>query len=296
MIKAILRGSIKWVLSFFPPGTPEKIYALLFRGFLGKLVNPIIVALLPKTVRLPEGTLILNEQDPAVSGALAFGVFEAYESDLFRSAVKPGDTVVDIGANIGYYTVIAAGIVGSTGKVISFEPAPENHAVLMKTIGANTFTHIRPEKKAIADREGVLSLNLYESNKGKHSLVKDASDAKGFSSTVDVETLTLDSYTAKNGIDRVDIIKMDIEGAESLALAGMPNALKQARAVFMEYTPAFIKKAGHDPIKVLKDLRDNGFELYAIDERTRTKNIVTDDVAFTNSIPDSECTNLVCLK
>lgn len=295
-MKSLLRSTVKGALKLLPSGAPEKIYAALFRGALGRLVNPLIMALLPQSVQLPEGILILNKKDPAVSGAVGFGVFEPYESSLFRETVCTGDTVIDIGANIGYYTVLAAGRVGAKGKVYAFEPAPENFAILTQTIQVNNFTQVQSEQKAVADKAGRLSLNLYESNQGKHSLVKDATDAKGFSTVIEVETLTLDAYLSAKGIERADVIKMDIEGAESLALVGMPQALHKARALFLEFTPAFIKKAGHEPREVLKNLRLVGFAIYRIDELARAKNLITDDESFIHAIPDTECANLLCLK
>lgn len=295
-MKTFLRNAVKKVLRLLPGGFPEKIYATLFRGALGKVANPVIMSLLPGSVRLPEGVLVLNKKDPAVSGATAFGIFEPYETELFRNTVQADDTFVDIGANIGYYTIIAAAKVGESGKVIAFEPAPENFAVLTKTIAANNFSNIRTEKKAVADKDGTLVLNLHESNLGKHSLVKDAQDAKGFNTSIEVETVAIDSYMAANAISRADIIKMDIEGAESLALLGMQKTLEKTRAIFMEFTPQYMKKAGHDPKQVLASLRQFGFKLYNIDERARTKDAILEDDVYIASIPDSECTNILCLK
>jgi FkbM family methyltransferase len=284
------------MLSLLPAGTPERIYAALFRGSLGKLVNPVIQALLPKEVRLPEGVVALNPGDPAVSGAVAFNAFEPYETELFREALKPGMTVIDIGANIGYYTVIAASRVGASGKVIAFEPAPENYAFLKETIAANSFSQVAAYPLAVADKEGELQLNLYDSNKGKHSLVKDASTAKGFNSSVTVKTVALDNFLRKEHIDRVDVVKMDIEGAESIALQGMNESLSNAKMLFLEFTPSAIQKAGHDPDEVLRLLREKSFDIYAIDERAKSKRRITDFDALVRAIPETECANLFCEK
>ncbi len=295
-MKTLLRTILSSVLKLLPAGAPERIYATLFRGALGRIVNPMITLLLPENVQLPEGILVLNRSDPAVSGASAFGVYEPYESALFRDTITPGMTIVDIGANIGYYTVIAAGRTGEVGRVIAFEPAPENYATLQKTISANNFPHVDIHQMAIADKKGTLSLNLYESNKGKHSLVKGSDEAKGFSTSVQVETTTLDAFLMEHGITNVDVIKMDIEGAESLALEGMRETLRKARYMFMEFTPSAIRKVGHDPKDVLMQMRESGFTIYAIHERTKSKDLVVENAAFIQSIPDDECANLYCEK
>ncbi len=296
MMRTIARSVVSGTLGLLPTGSPERMYALLFRGALGKLVNPIIQALLPHEVELPEGTVVLNSNDPAVSGAIAFGAFEPYESEIFRQSVKEGMIVVDIGANIGYYTVIAAKLTGESGSVIAFEPAPENYSVLQQTIKANNFKNVSAHQLAVADRRGELSLNLYESNKGKHSLVKDSSTAKGFSSSVRVQTVSLDEFLREHNIDHVDLIKMDIEGAESIALLGMMETLEKAKFLFLEFTPSAIRKAGHDPEKILLQILGFGFEIFAISERSRSLDPVVDNAPFIRSIPDTECANLYCKK
>jgi FkbM family methyltransferase len=295
-MKTIVRTMLARVLRLLPAGTPERIYAALFRGILGTLVNPVITALLPKEIHIPEGVVALNPNDPAVSGATAFGVYEPYETALFRETVQPGMTVVDIGANIGYYTVIAAGRAGPMGRVIAFEPAPDNYATLQRTIHVNGFENVDTYAVAIADKKGTLALNLFASNGGKHSLVKDARDSKGFSTSIQVATSSLDNFLGEHGIGHVDIIKMDIEGAESLALMGMQEALGQASTLFLEFTPASITKARHDPSTVLLQLRECGFTLYEIDERTQSTKLISNDAYFVHAIPHAECANLFCVR
>ena len=166
-MKTIARKIVSGLLGFLPGGAPEWLYATLFRGPLGKLGNPLIRMLLPNVARIPEGDIVLNPADAAVSGALAFGAFEPFETELFRQTIKEGMMVIDVGANIGYYTVIAARLAGNTGRVLAFEPAPQNFAVLQKTIAANRFQNVDAHMLAVANKKGVLNLNLYESNQGR---------------------------------------------------------------------------------------------------------------------------------
>ncbi|MEK7509223.1 MAG: FkbM family methyltransferase [Patescibacteria group bacterium] len=295
-VRSLARRAVTGLLHLLPSGAPPRIYATLFRGPLGKIGNPLIKALLPVQVRLPEGLIILNREDPTVSAAIAFGVFEPYETQLFREAVRPGMTVVDIGANIGYFTVIAAHLAGKTGRVIAFEPAPENFRVLTETLSVNGFVTARAYQVAIADKEGTLILNLFDSNKGKHSLVKDKSDEKGFDGSIRVSATTLDAFCASHDVGTIDVIKMDIEGAESLALSGMHQALADTKVLFMEFTPSAIRKVRDEPEAVLRFLREKGFKVSSIEEHTRSTRPIADVRAFIRSIPDGECANLLCKK
>lgn len=295
-MKKYLRTVLGTVARLLPPAAPEWIYSTLLRGPLRRWFNRLMLALLPESVTLPDGIVVLNRTDPIVSGALTFGVYEPYETSLFRSLVNPGMVVVDIGANVGYYTVIAASRVGPGGRVIAFEPEPENYSCLERSIEQNHFSNTTLHQQAVADRAGFLTLHLYDSNKGKHSLVKDVHDAAGFSTEIRVPTVTLDEALSKLSVDRVDVIKMDIEGAESLALLGMSRALTTCHTLFMEFTPASIQKAGHDPSDVLASLRAYGFTIAVIDEQRASTHRITDDPEFIRSIPHARCANLIASK
>ena len=96
-------------LKALPAGAPLFIYRNMLRlPPLRRIANRILLSLLPSTITIPEGVLTLNMHDPVVSGALALGVYEPFETALLRRIIEPGMTVLDIGANLGYQTVIAA--------------------------------------------------------------------------------------------------------------------------------------------------------------------------------------------
>jgi FkbM family methyltransferase len=213
-------------------------------------------------VELPEGSLALNPDDPVVSGALALGVYERQVSACFRRGLAPGMTVVDVGANLGYYSVIALGRTAPDGRVIAFEPDPANRALLAANLapfGARAI--VRPE--ALADGARTETLHRHPDNKGKHSLL--ASEELG--GGVPVATVSLDGALAALGIGRVHLVKMDIEGAEPRALAGMAEILARDRPVlFLECAPRRWERAGHDPRAVLGGLARRGYALWLIDE------------------------------
>jgi FkbM family methyltransferase len=297
MIASIMRSAAGRLAKALPNESPEFIYRQILRGPLRNLFNTSMLALLPAEVSLPEGRVLLNPRDPIVSGLLMFGMYEPYESELFREIVKPGMTVIDIGANIGYFTIIAARRVGRAGRVIAFEPEPENRFFLEQSVEMNDLAHVMIYPIAIADKKGAVILNLFDSNKGKHSLVKDAGDDKGFSSRITVESTDLDSFLRDKGpCQTIDVIKMDIEGAESLALAGMKETLLRCRTLFMEYTPLAIKKAGHEPELILAALKEQGFSIYQINEKSRSLDEVQNWGTFTKEIPPHRAVNLLCTK
>ncbi len=177
----------------------------------------------------------------------AYIVKEGWEPEmtrLFKELAKEGSVIVDIGANIGYYTLLSAKIVGSSGTVYAFEPDPINYKILTSNIQLNNFTNIITEQKAVSDKIGTLNLHLDSKDMGAHTIY----ETKKRSKTVAVESVTLDKYFEGNG-QPIDIIKMDIEGAEMAALIGMENILKKNKdlKLFIEFFLPWIRRAGVSP-------------------------------------------------
>ena len=255
------------------------------------ITNKILLLLIPAQVSLPEGVINLHPNDPVISGALALGVYETYQLDLFRSIVQKGMTVLDIGANVGLYTVIAAKLVGERGVVASFEPEGQNFEILQKNISDNGFKNIRPARMAIADKEGEVTLYLSEGNKGKHSLFK-PSDTEGEQV---VGTIRMDDWLERNNIGKVDVIKIDIQGAEPLAFAGMQKTLSMRPVLLMEYDPKSIRESGHEPIEMLEMLLSQGYTLYSVEESTKSKKKISDIHSFTYSLRGEKYANLLCI-
>jgi FkbM family methyltransferase len=297
-LKGFARACIGAILRRAPAGTADYVYIRLLRPRpIRAAANLLLRALIPTSVAIPEGVVRLNPSDPVVSGALALGVYEPYETSVYREQLKPGMTVVDIGANLGLHTVIAASRVGTGGRVISFEPEPENFSLLEHNVRANGFGNVTAINRAVADRVGRLTLNLSDSNKGRHSLVRTRFDSREFSRSVEVDAVTLDAELATLGCERVDVIKMDIEGAEVLALKGMQSTLAQsAISLFIEFSPSAIRRAGTDPATFLEDLRKRGFDLFELSERQSRTMPIADAREFAASVHDAMYTNLLCVK
>lgn len=172
------------------------------------------------------------------------GGWEEETTRLFREVAKEGDVIVDLGANIGYYTLLAARIVGSEGRVYAFEPDPSNYKLLVNNITLNDFTNVVTEEKAVSDKMGTLTFYLNAQDMGAHTIYK----TEKYRKVIVVESVTLDKYFEGRECP-VNIVKMDIEGAELAVLKGMGNIMKMNKGlkIFIEFHLPWIRRAGVEP-------------------------------------------------
>jgi FkbM family methyltransferase len=218
---------------------------------------------------------------------LLTGRHEAETAQWMRSLARPGMTVLDIGAHVGYYTRMVSGLVGPQGRVIAFEPHPRNLQALRRNTAALTNVTVLPV--ALAEQEGTAQLHDYLMMSASGSLHYDermrdvqraqisaydiAPRVKGFQpQTYTVRTARVDDLLAAEGIDQVHLIKMDIEGAELGALRGMTATIARAErlSLIMEYNPLGLKAFGHDPEAALQEVLALGFDRLAVIERDAT--------------------------
>lgn len=216
--------------------------------------------------------MVLSKSDTDISPQIEkYGWYEdeKFETQVFGNHLKKGMTVVDLGANIGFYSLFARSIVGESGKVFSFEPFPENIALLRESIKQNGFTNVILVESAVSDKSGTHIFHLSPDACSEHSLLDlgfeyaDTSIQK----TILVQTLTVDDYFTKYHPDtKIDFIKMDIEGSESMALAGMQNTLEQNRTISLmtEFWANGFRESNNDPKDFLEELTGLGFTLYHI--------------------------------
>src|SRR3989344_3914042 len=218
----LIKRVLKIAVGFLPAYLPGRIYQIASTvPLLKSLVNVTIKSIIPASIKITEGEILLNKIDVAVSGALALGMFEKRVLAMLRSSIKNGMNVIDIGANIGLYTVISSRRVGPSGKVFAYEPEEENFSLLSKNIEFNKLKNVTPIKMALANVAGNRTLYMAKDNKGHHSFSDDSSSDK----KILVPTDTLDQSLIKYGSPKIDLIKMDIEGAEPLALEGMSGTI-----------------------------------------------------------------------
>lgn len=223
-----------------------------------------------------EGSKMLaDSRDKVITPWLKKGVWEPIETALFRSEIHPGDVVVDVGANVGYFTLIAAQLVGDTGRVWAFEPDPDAFDLLRRNVELNGYKNVTLVPKAIGSTPGTLRLFRHPTNRGDHRIYDPGDEREA----VEVEVTTLDQYFAE--ASRVDLIKMDIQGAECAAIAGAGKTLERGddTVLIMEYTPQYIRQMGQDPQACLDVLAGHGFSFYEILEFAQRKGVVKTDIA-----------------
>lgn len=190
------------------------------------------------------------------------GVYEPTETALVRKILKEGDVFIDVGANIGWYSVHAARLVGPRGQVVAFEPEPNNLHLLRKNVEANGLTNVTVDERGLSNEAGSFKLFLEKDNLGMHSLVME----HGGQRYINVNTIRFDDYWNDRG--GIRLIKIDTEGAEGMILDGMRETLKRQKNLdlIFEFAPHRLVKSGFDPEKLLSDLYALGFKASVIDE------------------------------
>jgi FkbM family methyltransferase len=192
--------------------------------------------------------------------------YERFTRRLFRGALEPGMRVLDIGAHIGWYTLIAARGVGPTGQVYAFEPDPENFRLLRHNIALNGLGSIVATiPKAAADIAGVRT--FYSDAKGslRSSLWSDGRESEA---PITVECATVDEIV---GHEAIGVVKLDVEGAEVHALRGMRETLAASPRVvlFVECNPSALASAGTSATELIEELRGAQLDVQVIDDKRR---------------------------
>lgn len=166
----------------------------LSNKWYGKIANRIFVSIKPDYIDVKEGfRLYLFNQKDLISDYIAVsGEYEPFIAELMKKNIKPGDTVVDIGSHIGYFTILMSKLVGETGKVYAFEPEKRNFELLKKNVEFNKCSNVILNNIAISDKTGKIKLYLTnKSNSGTHSI----HDSEGYTYEIqEVDCMTLDDY------------------------------------------------------------------------------------------------------
>jgi FkbM family methyltransferase len=193
------------------------------------------------------------------------GVMEPGLTKYFCTLVKPGTVVVDVGANVGIYTLLAAKLLEGTGKIYSFEPTPRIYEILRDNVQVNSFLElgiVQLHQVAVTDRSGKARLSIFNNDSGHNTLFRDGKA----DDEIDVATTSLDEILATQ--ERVDIVKIDAEGAEPLIVRGMQQVIKRNPKIriLLEFAPVHLKRAGSSPLEVLDEFASFGFDIRRIDD------------------------------
>jgi FkbM family methyltransferase len=200
---------------------------------------------------------------------MAVGLYELDTARLLRRILRPGDHFVDCGANIGYFTLMAARIVGPGGRVDAFEPDPPNRARLEEHLRMNgSPTWVAVHGVALSDREGTATL-YHPTDARNHGEASLFAPAAGQAESFEVALARMDRVV--QGTPR--LVKLDIEGAELAAIGGMTALLARERPpeLIVEHNPEFAAAAGHRPGDLLRALQKerSGYRAYWIGWRLR---------------------------
>jgi FkbM family methyltransferase len=264
-----------------------------------------ISKMLIKKISLKRTDVILNHKmilDERDSLNLAWNrVYEPYETNVVSSIIKPNDIIVDVGANIGYYTLIFSKLTGKGGKVFAFEPSNSNFKILNENIRINKYSDVVVTiNKAVSDKEEQMNLYLNDENHGMNRIFKSNAYAPKTNHVERIETIRLDSFFDKLQSLKVDFVKLDIEGSEYGAIKGMQKIIDNNKklALMTEFHPSSITEYGIVPRQFLELLYSFGFNIWSLDRTTKKKRRIAlsskcevDDLI---KIADKQTTNLLC--
>ena len=226
------------------------------------------------------------------------GIHGAHDLKIFKDNVKNGDNVVDLGANIGYFTLILAKLVGPTGKVFAFEPDPRNLTLLKKNIEYNNYKNVIIVPKAVSNVNDKCTLYVGQKTFGQNRIYKpEKTDTQKFIPT-DSETIRLDDFfKANNLLDKISFIKMDIEGSEFLALSGMKEILKLNKniKIFTEVETSYLEDAGSSYDQFMDVLTENNFTLSLADNRNEAL-IKVDRSQLKKILSSGDSVNILCVR
>ncbi len=205
-----------------------------------------------------------------------FGIYEEFEVSLLPREIYEGNVVIDVGANIGYYTIIFSRLVGDKGVVYAFEPDPVNFEILKKNISLNNCTNVIAEQKALSNKSGKTSLYISGENRGDHRIY-DPGDGR---EAIDIETVSLDDYLKDLTPRGIDFLKIDVQGAEVVVLEGANKILQKSKSVkiLSEFWPSAIEKFGKNPSVFFSIL--SNFVLFDVNATKRTLTPIHDTDDF----------------
>lgn len=215
--------------------------------------------------------LRVHTKDISIVPSLINQYFEAFEIKLFEDILRPGMTVLDIGANIGIYALIAGDKVGKKGKVYAFEPVPENIKLLGHNLRQNAAANVRIVRSAAGDKQGSVDISLVKDSLATHYIGAHPKNS------IPVKVDTIDNFVKTHTL-KVDCIKMDIEGYEGFALEGAKKTLANNKnlKLLTELSAKYLKRSGSDPKRVAGQLLDTFKYCYVIEEHKETITRIVD--------------------
>jgi len=239
------------------------IYSRLYRAIYSSIKEE-------ELVKTPMGPYIYVRWWDCVERGCALGTWERRYMELFCSKIKEGDVVVDVGAYIGYFSLLASERVGDKGCVYAFELVPRNFERLMRNLKVNQVKNVKAYNFGLSDRDEVLPIYVPKDNPAEATLyqsnVTEISKGNVKKDVIEARLKQFDQFYNEEGLNRVNIVKIDAEGAELKILRGMKDTLKSNNlTLFIEIFPPLIEHIGGSVGELITFLTNYGFKkIYSV--------------------------------
>jgi len=213
----------------------------------------------------------LNLKDWIQKQIFYFGRYEVErkETQYIKSIVKEGDVFFDIGTNVGYYTLMVAKRIGNNGKVFSFEPVTSTFDKLKANVEKNNFKNVSLNKIGISDISQEIEINISDAdNSGMSSLIHIPNSSK----KEVIKTISLDEYLKEKELEKINLIKIDVEGVEFQAIKGMTETLiKYSPIVLVEILSSKLGQIGKTNTEIYNLFYKNDYKAYEYKYNTLTE-------------------------
>lgn len=194
-----------------------------------------------------------------------FGVWEPHITGWVSRRLAPGDTFVDVGANIGYYSLLASRLVGQAGTVVAIEASPRTFGDLLINLKLNNVSNVRPVNVAASKSEGTAKIYRgHEHNTGLTTTL----EGRGLDLECEVHAAPLSAILKPEELQGARLVKIDVEGAEWSVVAGMGSLIKGGRPdleIIIEVNPKLLARQGKTPDDLLRPFLDAGYHAYRLE-------------------------------
>jgi FkbM family methyltransferase len=210
----------------------------------------------------PGGLVLIDARESRAMIRRILGAYEPWKVSLLRQIVRPGMTCVDVGANNGFFSFIMARLMSDEGRVLAFEPEPANRSLLDRGAELNGYRSVQSFELALSDGPGTLTFFAGKQS-GWGSLIHRPGETLDDRYAFAVNVATLDSVIEAQGIERVDVMKVDVQGAELAVMGGSRNILGRSGPIWL-----LIDVDSHvesDRAGLFELLREHGFSLHRLD-------------------------------
>lgn len=283
MIKSFIHFLLGTLIKvFIGTGMGKLPYVMQIYKILLKFSRPEIANVQNKKMQLDKGDSL---------GLSILGVNDETLTSFIKKEIGKDKVLIDIGAHIGYFTLIFSELVGSKGTVIAFEPSKENFEILKKNITLNNYKNVHLENLAVSDSTGSVMFSL--SKDSQTNKISDKNVKNGYS----VKCVKLDDYLAAKKM-KVDYVKIDVEGAERKVIDGMVKTLEMNKNIklILEFCPKQLREFKSSPGELLALLEEGGFNFYDVSNRKKTVTRMSKNKLLKEYSKGSYVTNIFCTR